>query len=300
MQTRIVDPPDEGENVAGQPKGNALVVPPAQELEDIEFRLLLDAIISYYGFNFRDYTSPAFRGKVRSFMAKENIAHVSGLIERLLHSSSSFEKFLYLLSDKPDILFNHPAYITAFRTIVVPILRTYPYLRFWLPCCGRGEEAYSLAILLKEEGLYERSTLYATDISETMLAEAQAGEFDAALIPLLQKNYAAGGYKKSFEDYYEVVRGRLIMPPELKKNIFFAQHNLATDGSFNEFHVIICREKMKDLSEILQRRIQCLFRDSLVRLGVLWTGATDHLGPLGCQDDYHELGETLKIFRKLR
>jgi chemotaxis protein methyltransferase CheR len=242
------------------------------ELEAVEISLLLEGIFRVYGFDFRDYVRPVLERRIRACVRDEGLATVSRLQERVLHDARSFELFLRAVASTLPTLFRNPASYRAFRSRVVPALRERPRLRFWHLGCATGEEVYSMAVLLHEEGLDERSRVYATELEEGSLREAQAGAFDLERLRAAEAGYRAAGGRRRLSEYYRVVGGRGVFRPELRRNVVFASHNPVTDGSFNEFDVILCRNLLPSLRPTLQGRVHGLIRDSLARAGILALG----------------------------
>jgi len=267
-------------------------------LENIEIALLLEAVFQHSGYDFRNYTRTSLRRCVHNYVHAERVATISDLQTLVLHNSGAFERFLLALSINVTALFRDPAFYLSFRTRVVPLLRTYPFLRLWLAGCATGEEAYSLAILLQECGLYDHCKIYATDMNATLLHKAAAGIFPLAAMKNYAINYAEAGGARTLADYYTAEDGSAILAPDLRKNIIFAQHNLASDGSFNEFHVIFCRNVLIYFNRELQSRVGRLFNQSLVMFGCLCLGENESLKFSPNEPCFEELDPRHKIYRK--
>ena len=272
----------------------------SEQLEDIEIELLLEGIYRYYGFDFRNYAPASLKRRIWNAIRLERLTTVSGLQEKVLHDPNSMERFIFNLSVNVTSMFRDPSFFLAFRSNVVPILKTYPFIRIWHAGCSTGEEVYSMAIMLKEEGLYERSRLYATDINETVLRKARTGIFSLELMQEYTNNYLRSGGKKSFSEYYTAAYDNAIFSPALKENIVFSLHNLATDSSFNEFHVILCRNVLIYFNKFLQQRVHNLFYESIVRLGVLGVGRQETIKFTPHEKDYEELENSVKLYRRIR
>jgi chemotaxis protein methyltransferase CheR len=270
------------------------------QLEDIEIRLLLDGIFTYYGLDFRDYAPSSLKRRIREAMRNENVGTISGFQEKVLHNSSCMERFLRILSINVTSMFRDPSFYLTFRTKVVPMLRTYPFLRIWHAGCASGEEVYSMAILLSEEGLYSRCRIYATDINKDALKTAQDGIFPLASMKEFTNNYIKAGGKTFFSNYYTAHYDNVIFNPTLKENIVFSEHNLATDGSFNEFHVILCRNVMIYFNKQLQSRVHKLIHNSLNMFGILGIGNKETIKFTSVEDSYEELDERDRLYRKVR
>lgn len=270
------------------------------DLDGIEVRLLLEGIHARYGFDFRDYAFASLRRRVLSRLEPERVKSVSGLLEKILHDPSCMERLLLALTIHVSSMFRDPGFYVAFRERALPLLRTYPYLRIWHAGCSSGEEVYSLAILLKEEGLYQRSRIYATDLSEAVLEKAKAGIFPLDAMKEYTGNYLKAGGKAEFSGYYTADHENAVFRPALRENVVFAPHNLATDSSFNEFNVLLCRNVMIYFNDKLQERVYRLMHDSLVTLGFLGLGSKESIRFSPYEDHYEELDPGRKLYRKVR
>ena len=206
-------------------------------LEDLELRLLLEAVYQRYGYDFREYARSSLRRRVWHRVTEEGLETVSGLQERLLHDPACMERLLIDLSVSVTSMFRDPSFFRALREQVVPILRTYPFVRVWNAGCSTGEETYSLAILLREEGLADRSRIYATDINARVIEQAKAGVFPLDKMREYTQNYQRSAGRAAFSDYYKAFGDSVHFAPELVDNVVFAQHNLVSDTDFNEFHL---------------------------------------------------------------
>src|SRR5688572_2994900 len=246
-------------------------------LEELEIDLLLEAIYRQHGFDFRGYARSSLRRRVRAVRAAEGLATVSGLMERALHDPACLERLLLGLSVNVSAMFRDPRFFLAFRQHAVPLLRTYPFIRIWQAGCSTGEEVYSLAILLQEEGLYDRSRIYATDINELVLRKARSGVFPIAVMQKYTANYCASGGTGALSDYYTAAYDHVVLRQSLRDHVVFAQHNLATDGAFNEFNVILCRNVMIYFTPPLQERVYDLFARSFATFGLLGIGSHESL-----------------------
>jgi chemotaxis protein methyltransferase CheR len=277
--------------------------PPGAEgggLEDIEIGLLLEGVFRYYGADFRNYAPASLRRRIRESVEREGAGTVSGLQAKILHDTASLERFLHALSINVTSMFRDPGFYLAFRTKVVPLLRTYPFVRIWHAGCSTGEEVYSMAILLHEEGLYPRCRIYATDMNPVVLRKAREGIFRLASMQEYTVNYMQAGGKGFFSDYYTAQYEHVIFNPSLKANMVFSEHNLVTDGSFNEFHVILCRNVMIYFNKTLQKRVHNLIYESLVMFGVFGVGNKESLRFTPREADYEELDAENRLYRKVR
>ena len=272
---------------------------PGGELERIEIELLLDGIERHYGFDFRGYALGSLRRRLWRTAAEEGVESISGLQERVLHDPAAMERLLAGLSVNVTSMFRDPSFFVAFRENVVPLLRTYPFIRVWNAGCSTGEETYSFAILLEEEGLYERSRIYATDFNAEVLARARAGEFPLDRMQEYTQNYQRAGGTRDFSTYYSVQEGNAKLEDRLTEHVVFAQHNLASDRSFNEFNVVLCRNVLIYFGRDLQRRVHRLFYDSLAPFGVLGLGQKETLRFTDLEDHYEELDPREKLYRRI-
>jgi chemotaxis protein methyltransferase CheR len=270
------------------------------DLERIEIDLLLEAIFRRYGFDFREYAPASLKRRLWRRIHAERLGSVSGLQERVLHDPDCMERLLLDLSINVTAMFRDPSFYVAFREKVVPLLRTYPFTRIWNAGCSTGEEVYSLAILLHEEGVYERTRIYATDINEAVLERAKAGVFSLEKMREYTENYIRAGGTAAFSEYYVAAYDGAQFARSLVDNVVFAQHNLVSDRSFNEFNVIMCRNVMIYFDRSLQARVHRLFHESLARFGVLALGHKETIAFSPFADAYSELDPTERIYRKVR
>jgi chemotaxis protein methyltransferase CheR len=286
-----------GENIP-----SAAVTPATydSELEQIEIELLLEGIYRHYGFDFRAYAYASIRRRLWKRIEAEGLSTVSALQERILHEPAMMERLLLDLSINVTAMFRDPSFYRVFREVVVPTLRTYPFIRIWHAGCATGEEVYSMAIMLEEEGLYERSRIYATDINEVVLQKAKAGIFPLERMQEYTENYIAAGGKRAFSDYYVAKYDGALFTPSLTRNVVFSQHNLVTDRSFSEFNAILCRNVLIYFDKSLQSKVHGLFYDSLAIFGVLALGSRESLRFSPYEDSYEQINGPEKIYRKVR
>lgn len=270
------------------------------DVEAIEIDLLLEGIYRCYGYDFREYAPASLRRRILNALRAENLETVSGLQERVLHEPAAMDRLLLALSVNVTTMFRDPDFYLTFRKKVVPLMRTYPSIRIWHAGCSTGEEVYSMAILLEEEGLYPRCKLYATDLNEAVLKKAREGIFPLETMREYTENYLNAGGKQAFSEYYTAAYGSAIMRPSLRKNITFAQHNLVTDGRFNEFHVILCRNVTIYFNKVLQQRVHDLLYSSLIRFGILGLGSKESLRFTRHEDCYDELVGGITLYRKVK
>jgi chemotaxis protein methyltransferase CheR len=281
------------------PVGKSSVERERESVEALELELLLEAVYRQYGYDFRQYARTSIRRRVGKLIQEEGLTTISGLQERVLHDSGAWERFLQGISVNVSAMFRDPHFFLAFRRHAVPLLRTYPFIRIWQAGCSLGEEAYSLAILLEEEGLYDRSLIYATDINDPMLRRAREGIFPADLMQKYTQNYMLAGGGRSFSEYYTARYDFALMRPSLQRNIVFSQHNLVSDRAFNEFNVILCRNVMIYFNRELQERTHALLYESLVKFGILGLGAKETIRTLPQEASYEPLEPSEKLYRRV-
>jgi chemotaxis protein methyltransferase CheR len=286
---------------AGPPPliGEAVRAVDEAQLEALEIDLLLEGIYRCYGFDFRGYAAASLRRRVRNVLRAEGLATVSGLQERLLRDPACLERFVLGLTVNVTAMFRDPGFFLALRREVVPWLRTYPLIRVWDVGCSTGEEVYSVALLLQEEGLYERSRIYATDLNGAVLKRAREGIFPLAAMKQYTANYLRAGGRRSFSEYYTAAHGHALFHPSLRENVVFSAHNLVTDGPFNEFHLILCRNVLIYFLAPLQGRVHDLLYDSLAPLGVLGLGAKESIRGTPHEADYAPIDARHPLYRRI-
>ena len=273
---------------------------PREDLTALEVHLLLEAIYRRYGYDFRGYAFTSLKRRVLNVVRALGLKTVSGLQEQILHDPGTMDQLLLAISVNVTSMFRDPEFFCTLRERVTPMLRTYPFVRIWHAGCSTGEEVYSMAILLEEEGLYDRCRIYATDMNEGVLKQARDGIFPLNAAEHYRQNYVQAGGTGSFDDYYTGAYGSGIFRASLKRNIIFSQHNLATDGSFNEFHIIMCRNVMIYFKKSLQNRVHDLLYDSLNLRGILGIGSKESVQFTPHEKDYETLQPGVKVFRRVR
>jgi chemotaxis protein methyltransferase CheR len=265
---------------------------------DIEVRLLVQAVHLRYGHDFRDYALASLKRRVVQAQQRMGADTISALQERVLHDPGEFAQLLQYLTVPVSEMFRDPAYFLALRRHVVPVLRTYPSLKVWVAGCSTGEEPYSLAILLQEEGLLERTILYATDINHGSLEKARQGIFPLDAMQAFTRNYQAAGGGRSFSDYYTAAYGGALFDRKLRDSITFADHSLATDAVFSETHLVSCRNVLIYFNRSLQDRALGLFHESLARRGFLGLGSKETLDFSAWADQFEPVSRPDRIYRK--
>ncbi len=269
-------------------------------LERLEIELLLEGIYRHCGHDFRSYAFSSLRRRLKKRLEAEDVPTFSALQARVLHDADAMDRLLRDLSVNVTGMFRDPTFFLALRQRVVPILRTYPFVRIWHAGCATGEEVYALAILLEEEGLYERSRIYATDINAEVLERARQGIFPLSRMREYTSNYLQAGGTRSFSEYYTAHYDAALFDGRLRRNVLFAQHNLATDTSFSEFNLILCRNVLIYFARTLKDRVFKLFGDSLSSLGILCLGRRESLRFTSVEVEYEEFDPKERIYRRRR
>lgn len=268
------------------------------DVEGLELELLLEAMYRRYGAEFRGYARSTLRRRVRNIVREQKLSSISSLQEKILRDPGAMARLLDELSVCVTSMFRDPTFFRAFREEVVPHLFASPFVRIWCAGAASGEEVYSLAILLFEEGLFERCRIYATDINAGLVERAKRGVFEASLMGEYEANYKAAGGKRSLSEYFRTAYDRATPRQALKKNIVFAQHNLAIDGSFNEFNVILCRNVMIYFGAELQARVHELLLQSLRRGGFLCLGRREGITRTLQTRSYDVVDPDERIYRR--
>ncbi|HZF69191.1 MAG TPA: protein-glutamate O-methyltransferase CheR [Gemmatirosa sp.] len=269
-------------------------------LERLEIELLLEALHRHYGHDFRGYAYASLRRRIWKRLAEERLDTITALTDRVLHDATALDRLVDGLSVNVTAMFRDPAFWHGFRERVVPLLRTYPFFRIWHAGCSTGEEVYSMAILLEEEGLYERARLYATDMNERVLRTARAGIFPLDRMQEYTDNYLRAGGRQAFSGYYVSGYDGALFDQRLLRHVVFAQHNLVTDRSFSEFHAILCRNVLIYFDRALQTHAHRLFYDSLATFGVLALGSKETLRFSPFDECFEPLAGAEKMYRKVR
>lgn len=267
--------------------------------EEADIALLLDMVYRQTGYDFREYSPASRTRRIRERLRAEGLGSVAELRDRLLRDPEARRRFLHGMTISVSSMYRDPRFYRAFRERVVPVLRTYPFVRIWHAGCSTGEEVYSMAILLEEEGLYDRCRLYATDMNEGVLEQARTGIYPISAMKEFTENYRLAGGLQPFSDYYTARYEHAIIGASLRRNVIFAQHNLVTDGPFNEFHVIVCRNVLIYFNPALQARVHDLLLESLVRFGFLILGAKESLKFKAHEPRYEGFDPENKIYRRI-
>ncbi|MDJ0763680.1 MAG: protein-glutamate O-methyltransferase CheR [Myxococcota bacterium] len=269
------------------------------DIENLEIELLLEAIFQRYGYDFRSYARASISRRIRQFLADSSCNTISEMIPRVLHDETFFVQLIRAFSITVTEMFRDPHVYASIRERVIPRLKTYPFIKIWHVGCATGEEAYSLAIVLKEEGLYDRATIFATDFNDMALAKAKEGIYSLEKAQKFTKNYQSAGGTDSFSSYYQAAYDSMAIAQTLKKNITFANYNLVTDQVFGEMNLIMCRNVLIYFDKSLQNRALGLFSDSLATSGFLCLGDKESLRFSDVSNNFAAVDAKNRIFRKL-
>jgi len=272
----------------------------SSNIEEIEVKLLLEGVLMRYGYDFHDYAPAPLKRSIASGMAGEGVPTISAYQERLLHDASCMQRFLSGVGVNVTSMFREAEVFRCIREEVVPRLRTYPSVRIWLAGCATGEEVYTMAMILEEEGFYDRSRIYATDLNDDHLAFARTGSYPLERIRSDEAGYTLSGGRGSISDFYSAAGHSARFRRDLQRNITWARHNLVTDGSFNEFHLIVCANVLIYFKPALQERAHRLFYNSLVRSGYLALGQRDSLVFCPEGSRYEQVRDGVNLFHKVR
>ena len=272
----------------------------AAEIEEIEIRLLLEGIRLAYGYDFREYALAPIRRGIVTAMVAEGSTTVSAYQDRVLHDASCMQRFLGVVGLNVTSVFRDAELMRCVREEAIPMFRTFPSVRIWVAGCASGEEVYTLAIVLAEEGMLERATIYATDLNEDTLAIARTGAYAIDKVRRCEDQYQRSGGRARLSDYYTTSGRSARFDRELQRNVTWSRHNLVTEASFNDFHMVLCANVLIYFRPNLQERVHRLFYDSLVRSGFLALGKRESL--IYCPErlHYEQVREGVNLFRKMR
>lgn len=270
----------------------------SSSVEDAEIKQLLERIFERYGYDFREYSWASLKRRVLSAQGALACKTIAGLQARLLGEPGTFSQFVSHISVQVTEMFRDPEVFRRIRETVIPVLQTYPSIRIWHAGCSRGEEVYSMAILLKEAGLYEKSFLYATDLNSAALDKAKAAVYPAEQIQAYTANYQKAGGVESFAGYYTLKDNQITIDESLKKNVLFSTHNLAVDQVFSEVHVVFCRNVLIYFSKPLQDRVLSLCSDSLIRRGFMILGTKETTEFSAVDGSFEKVDRGARIYRK--
>lgn len=267
-------------------------------INSAELRGFLESIRITYGYDFTDYAEASVIRRITNFMKSNKIGSLQQLGHLLLKDDAAFARFVLEFTVNVTEMFRDPTFYKSLRENVLKYLATYPVIKVWIAGCSTGEEVYSIAILLKEEGLLDRTMLYATDINQRALQAAKEGVYRMDLMKTYTVNYQKAGGKNSFSDYYTAKYNSALIDKSLKQNVVFSVHNLAVDSSFNEFQLILCRNVLIYFNQSLQNKVINLFHDSLSSFGFLALGNKESLLFSDKQKEFTDVDKREKIYRK--
>jgi len=269
-----------------------------KKLENFEIDIFLEAIFQRYGYDFRDYARASLKRRIENRLTLSGLKHVSEMIPKILYEKRFFEEFLNDMSITVTGMFRNPAVFKAIREQVIPKLSTYSRINIWHVGCATGEEVYSMAILLEEEGLLDKTRIYATDYNNRSLEQAKKGIYPADMMKQYTENYLQSGGRNSFSDYYWANYDSVKIKESFKDKITFAHHNLMQDRAFAEMHLIMCRNVLIYFDKPLQNKVLKLLRDSLIHRGFLVLGDKESISFTDVCDDFTESDGRLRIYRK--
>jgi chemotaxis protein methyltransferase CheR len=269
-----------------------------KETTDIEIEVLLEAIYQKYGYDFRDYSKAHIKRRILLRLKSARLSSISQMQEKVLNDKAFAARLLQDLSITVTEMFRNPDVYSAIREKIIPALKTYPFIKIWHAGCATGEEVYSMAIMLEEEGALKYTTIYATDFNQNAINAAKEGIYSKDYIRDYAQNYKKAGGKKDFSDYYTDNDAFVMMNRNLKKNVVWANHNLVTDSVFSTVHFIICRNVLIYFTKELQDRVQKLFYESLVEGGFLCLGSKESLLFTEVKENYEEIDKKNKLYKK--
>jgi len=269
------------------------------ELQDLEIKVLLETIYQRYDYDFRLYSPASIKRRIEHYLGKTDFNNISEMIPSIIYDKSFFESLFYTISIPVTEMFRDPHVFKAIRKEVVPVLKTYPFIKVWIAGCATGEEAYSLAILLKEEGLYDRCQIYATDFNDEALSKAKKGIYPIDKIRQYTENYRKSGGKNPFSNYFQSQYGSVVLDTSLKKNIVFANYNFTTDTIFGEMNLIMCRNVMIYFNKTLQNLVFKLFHESLSSKGFLCIGSKESMSFSDISGKFKQIAKEVKIFSRV-
>lgn len=275
-------------------------MPAAPSLEELETTLLFEAIFQRFGDDFRNHLKKNMTAKLHRFMQTHSIATISALQNRVLHDPSYIDALLCALDAQTTSLFDHPQHLLELRKTIVPWFRSCPAPKIWIAECASAEDVFALAILLQEEGLSNKTRIFATSANATLLNESREGRFAIEKLAAYGKNYQLAGGTQSLADYYEQVDGSAVFHSQLSRKITWAQYSLATDASFNEFELIICRGGLSDYTSRLRKRAMQVFSDSLPMFGFLSLLDTDFDEVAGLVTGYKAILAKQGLYQRVR
>jgi chemotaxis protein methyltransferase CheR len=270
------------------------------ELASIELSLLLEAMLRWRGYDFREYSPATLKRRVAERMRAEGVETISGLQEQFLHDEETLRRFVFAMSTSSNKLFRPPDYFRAVRERVATFLRTYSFARLWFSACSTGEDVYTFLTILAEEELLDRCMLYATDLSDIAVAHAREATYEVPSLDEISNDYAASGGRKSITDFADYADGKIRFHESLRRNLIFATHSLATDASLNEFHCIVARGVLPQFNKTLQYHVHNLFLQSLSRFGFICLSSSESLHSTPHEGAFRQVDDDFPIYRRMR
>src|SRR5882757_73213 len=271
---------------------------PDTDAEELEIRDFIQTLKTRHGYDFGQYAPASFKRRLRALRMRSGAASIAALSRRVMDEPAFLRQVLAGLSVPVSEMFRDPWVFEALRREVLPILASYPRIHIWQAGCAHGEEVYSRAILLQEEGLYDKSQIFATDLNDVALEEAAGGIYSAANARLFSENYQRAGGRRSLSHYFHARYERIKFDESLKRNVTFASHNLSTDGVFAEVQLILCRNVLIYFNDAMQNRVLQLFRDSLVHKGFLCLGSKETLAHTAVERDFDAFDASSRLYRR--
>ncbi|THU39254.1 protein-glutamate O-methyltransferase CheR [Niastella caeni] len=269
-------------------------------IDNEEYRQFLESVRFVYGYDFTDYAEASVIRRIRAFMESKRVGSLKDLGRMVLKDEAAFEHFIQDITVNVTEMFRDPFFYKSLRKNVINRLATYPFIKVWIAGCSTGEEVYSMAILFREEGLLERTVIYATDINQDALQKAREGISSINNMKSYTENYLKAGGQHSFSDYYKAKYNSVLWDKSLRQNIVFSVHNLAMDKSFNEFQLILCRNVLIYFNQALQSKVIGLFYESLCSFGFLCLGNKESLLFADKRTCFEEIDKKEKIFMKTK
>jgi len=270
----------------------------ASEIERIEVDLLLEALFQRWGYDFRSYARASIERRIRRYVSTKGVQRIADLVPMVLHDEEVFSELARQFSISVTEMFRDPPVYRSLRENVIPLLKSFPFVKVWHAGCATGEEVYSLAILLEEEGIAGKATIFGTDFNDESLESARRAIYPADRMQEFTRNYQEAGGKRSFSEYYRASYDAATLAPSLREHVTFANHNLASDHAFGEMHLVFCRNVLIYFDRDLQNRALGLFTESLVRGGFLCLGTKEDLRFSDVADDYEVVDRAARIYKK--
>lgn len=267
-------------------------------VQEVEMALLFEGLYRLYGFDFRNYSQPLLKRRVTRFCQLESLKNISALQERIFHDYSSMKVFVEFMTTSSATMFKDPDFYVALRQHVIPALEELPLVRIWQAGCSTGQEAYSLAILLEEAGIYDQCRIYATDPNLLALKRARTGIMPLSAMKQYTENYIRSGGNCGFSEYYTANYDGALINPSIRRNVIFGMHDFATDNVFNEFHMVLVRDVLVHLEDDTRDRALALIHKSMATAGVLALGKWETLNHSGIAIEYEELDRNHKLYRR--